>query len=209
MNICPNKYQARESWRPSTVLRNRSANSTCCTGIILAEPPSNNQQALRLAEAQIQNLQLRHFDALTSKIYLNAKDAALVYKLASSNFTARLHVNAIPTCHIHGGGSPNQREILPHERTRILDSWYFLKLHAESLTPLGQQHHQSLNQELWAISALQAYVLWSMAVFVCERMDDTAQEVRISLPSFAFNVIVPSFICLSSSRNATRLNVSA
>lgn len=134
---------------------------------------------------------------MTSKIYLNAKDATRVYKLASLNFTAKPHVNAITTCQVHGGGSPNQREILPHERTRILDSWYFLKLHAESLKPLGQQHHQSLNQEIWAISVLQAYVLWSMAVFVCEHMDDTAQEVRISLPIFCTHrhcpIICPPF----------------
>ena len=164
--------------------------ASCCIKNILAEPPSNNQEALRLAEAQVQNLQLRHSDALISKLYLNAKDAARVCRLASEKFTARSYVNSnvnsITTCRIHGGdnggGSPSQREILPHERTRILHSWYFLKRHAESLSPLGQQHHHSLTQEVWAISALQAYVLWSMVIFVCQGMDWKAKEVRISLP---------------------------
>ena len=165
--------------------------ASCCIKTILTEPPSNNQEALRLAEAQVQNLQLRHSDALTSKLYLNAKDAARVCRLASKEFTAKSDVNSdvnsITTCRIHGGGddgggSPSQREILPHERSRILHSWYFLKRHAESLSPLGQQHHQSLTQEVWAITAVQAYVLWSMVIFVCQNMDWDAQEVRISLP---------------------------
>ena len=152
-----------------------------CFRIILAEPPSKNQEALRQAEAQVPNLQLRHSDALTSKLYLNAKDAARVCRFAILYFTARPHVNAITTCRIHGGGdggSPSQREILPHERTRILHSWYSLKLHADSF---GQQHHQSLTQELWAISTLQAYVLWQMVIFVCDYMNETTREVRISL----------------------------
>ena len=118
---------------------------------------------------------------MTSKLYLNAKDAARVCRLAILNFTAKRHVNAITTCRIHGGGggSLSQREILPHERTRILHCWYSLKLHTESF---GQQHHQSLTQELWAISALQAYVLSQMALFVCHHMDETGLEVRTSLP---------------------------
>ena len=119
---------------------------------------------------------------MTSKLYLNAKDAACVCRFAILNFAAKPYVNAIATCRIHGGGggSLSQREILPHERTRILHCWYSLKLHTESF---GQQHHQSLTQELWAISALQAYVLWEMALFVCDCMDENAQEVRTSLPT--------------------------
>ena len=175
--------------------------ASCCTTIILAEPHSNKQEALRLAEAQVPKLQLRRADALIGKLYLNAKDAAWVYRLASLEFAAKSEVNTTTTCRIHGGGGfPSQREILLHERTRILHSWYFLKLYAESLKPLKlqhdqlliqelwaeipleQQHHQSLTQELWAISSLQSYVLWSMVIWLCERMDNTAQEVRISLP---------------------------
>lgn len=134
---------------------------------------------------------------MTSKIYLNAKDAARVCGLASQWFTTELDVDACP---VHGGyGSADQREILPHERTRILDSWYLLKLHAEFFKLLGQQHHQSMTQELCAISPVQAYALWSMVVFMCVEMDLNAREVRISLPTFlARIVIVPSFIRLSS-----------
>ena len=182
LNICPKKDQTGESWRPSHSRKMPSPThlkiASCCIRIILAKPPSNNQEALRLAEAQVPNFQLWHSDALTSKLFLNAKDAARVCRLAIYYFTARTHVNATTTCRIHGGSSPSQREILPHERMRMLHSWYSLKLHVESF---GQQHHQSLDQELWAISALQAYVLWEMVVFVCDYMEETAQEVRISL----------------------------
>lgn len=155
------------------------------------------EKALRLAEAQVTNLQLRHSDALTSKLYLNAKDAARVCRLASLNFTSKPPLVLVTPCPIHGGGG--QREILPHERTRILHSWYFLKLYAESLRALGQPQYQSLTKELWAVSALQAYVLWSMVIWVCEGMDETAQEVRISLPISCAHRLVLSFIRLPSS----------
>ena len=118
------------------------------------------------------------------KLYLNAKDAARVYRFASWNFTAKLSVDAPTTCPIHGdggSGSPSQRMILPHERTRIIHSWYTLKIHAESFSPALKQNDQPLAEELWAVDALQAYVLWSMVVFVCEDMDETTQEVRMSL----------------------------
>ena len=198
--------------------------ASCCTTIFLTEPPSNKQEALRLAEAQVPNLQLRRSDALISKLYLNAKDAAWVCRLASCYFTSQGNPNPITTCRVHswGDGSPSQRGILPHERARILHSWYFLKLHTGPLLHWGherarivhswyllnlhtgpllhwaQQHHQSLTQELWAMSALQAYVLWAMASFLCELTDENAGEVRISFQSLALIVIVSSFIRFSS-----------
>ena len=136
---------------------------------------------------------------MTSKLYLNAKDAARVCELARQRFIAKPDANGITICRIHGGGSPSKRELLPHERMRIINSWYLLKLHAESFKLLGQQHHQSMTQELCAISLAQAYALWSMVGFVCGVMDLYAREVRISLPTFfALIVVVPLFIRLSS-----------
>ena len=168
--------------------------------------------------------QLRRSDALISKIYLNAKDAAWVCRLASCYFTSQGNPNPITTCRVHGwgDGSPSQRKILPHERARILHSWYFLKLHTGPLLhwdherarivnswylltvhtrPLlrwAQEHHQFLTQELWAMSALQAYVLWAMVSFLCELTDENAGEVRISFRFLPLIVIVSSFIRFSS-----------
>ena len=89
---------------------------------------------------------------------------------------------------------------MPHERTRILDSWYFLKLRAETLKIMRWQDHQSVPQEFWAISLVQAYVLWSMEWFVCEDMDFNFQKVRISFPIFVHlsssSPIYPPFFLL-------------
>ena len=143
---------------------------------ILAEPPFNNQEALRLAKAQVRNIQLRKSYDLKSKMNFNAKDAARVCGLASQWFTTKMDVDACP---VHGGyGSADQREILPHERTRIHDCWYLLKLHAESFKLFGQQHRRSVPQKLRAISIAQAYALWSMVGFICEEMDLDARKVR-------------------------------
>ena len=100
---------------------------------------------------------------------------------------------------------------MPHERTRILDSWYFLKLRAETLKIVRWRDHQSVPQEFWAISLVQAYVLWSMGWFVCEDMDFNFQEVRISLPILvhllSFSHHLSAFPL--TSRNAAWWNLSA
>lgn len=75
-------------------------------------------------------------------------------------------------CPIHGVNS----HLLPHERTRLLESWYSLSLLA-ILYELASENDEYKNvlknfqKQLEASSVTDIYILWSLSTFLCEILE--------------------------------------
>ena len=154
------------------------------------------QEALKLAKAQLPNLKPRQLDPLTKQIYINAKEANRIVELARPYHLCKpwgIYRPAqhwkfpadVPPCPIHGviynGGDSDLRSLLPHERARIIHSWYTVKLYHESLSSsFDEEQRQVVHEQLQRVGDVQAELLDSLMLFVCENMDDNAMEVTCS-----------------------------
>lgn len=113
--------------------------------------------------------------------YLN--QAAIVLELAGRHFkdkamtihyarTTPFHSGPQPPslCSIHGLHSP----LFPHERTRILDCWYYLKF-LSILYELHDEERLLKDQmiQVRALSIVDLYMLWSLSTFVTDRLEET------------------------------------
>ncbi len=91
----------------------------------------------------------------------------------------------LPPCPIHGviydGGDSDLRSLLPHERARIIHSWYTVKLYHESLTPaFDEKQRQVFHEKVQRVGDVQIELLDSLMLFVCEHMDYDVMEVTYS-----------------------------
>lgn len=100
------------------------------------------------------------------------KDKAMTVRFAR---TAPRHIGSQPPslCLFHGVHSL----LLPHERIRILESWYCLKF-LSILYELHDDEHKRLLEDLKtkirALPIIDLYILWALDSFVCERIETIA-----------------------------------